>query len=242
MTSAANTVGDFLTAQGITLGALDTVSPDAATALSQRPGHHGHPRRQDHRRRRGRGCAARRPAGRGLLAGRRHHHGHPAGLGRQGLRSPTRSPPPTVPRPPRPRSPARRSPRPSRPSSRSAPSRRRSRAAPPRPAARQLVSSSSAGPARLVRQWLQLGAGLLRFQRRELGRHRQLRVHQQLVDQHRQWLLRWPAVRYLRPGTAPAAVPMPRVPTWPAVKQQIAVAENLYASRGTSPWACGGAG
>ena len=25
-------------------------------------------------------------------------------------------------------------------------------------------------------------------------------------------------------------------------EQQIAVAENLYADRGTSPWACGGAG
>jgi resuscitation-promoting factor RpfB len=34
VTSAADTVGEFLTAQGITLGALDTVSPDASTALS----------------------------------------------------------------------------------------------------------------------------------------------------------------------------------------------------------------
>jgi resuscitation-promoting factor RpfB len=34
VTSAADTVGAFLTEQGITLGALDTVSPDASTALS----------------------------------------------------------------------------------------------------------------------------------------------------------------------------------------------------------------
>jgi len=35
VTSSADTVGAFLTEQGITLGALDTVSPDASTALSQ---------------------------------------------------------------------------------------------------------------------------------------------------------------------------------------------------------------
>ena len=36
--------------------------------------------------------------------------------------------------------------------------------------------------------------------------------------------------------------PTPRVRISPAVKQQIAVAENVAASRGTSPWACGSAG
>ena len=63
-------------------------------------------------------------------------------------------------------------------------------------------SSSSSGLVVLVEQLelrfvrLQFRAGLLRFQRDQLGRHRQLRVDQQLVDQHRQRLLRRPAIRY----------------------------------------------
>ena len=72
--TAAKTVGEFLTAQGITLGPLDTVSPDASTPLSNglvitvtRVAKTTVAEEVEVR-------AAGRPAGRGQLARRRYHH------------------------------------------------------------------------------------------------------------------------------------------------------------------------
>ena len=49
-----------------------------------------------------------------------------------------------------------------------------------------------------------------------LGRRRAVRVRRQLEDQHRQRLLRRPAVRQVDLGRASVAPPTPRAPTWPA--------------------------
>ena len=65
---------------------------------------------------------------------------------------------------------------------------------------------------------------------------------EQLVDQHRQRVLRRPAVLRSPPGTPTAARSTPPAPTWPPAKQQIAVAEQTLAGQGWGAWACAYAG
>ena len=106
-------------------------------------------------------------------------------------------------------------------------------------------SSSESAAASFFRRLtirVQLSAGFLRVQRRQLGRNRQLRVHQQLVDQYRKWLLRWPAVRYPDLEQRRRQCLCCPARTRPAAKSRLLLPRICTASRGTSPWACAGAG
>lgn len=81
----------------------------------------------------------------------------------------------------------------------------------------------------------------LRRLRRHLGRRRPVRVRWQLVHQHRQRLLRWPAVLPVELGRRRWHQVRPRADL-ATKEQQIATAEVLLDLQGPGAWGCAGAG
>ena len=73
-----------------------------------------------------------------------------------------------------------------------------------------------------------------------LGRRRPVRVRRQLEHQHRQRLLRRPAVQLIHLAGVRRQRRTRRAPTWPRRSQQIAVAEKVLAAQGPGAWpTCG---
>ena len=93
-------------------------------------------------------------------------------------------------------------------------------------------------PSRSARQ--HLGRRPQPGQRRHVGPHRPVRVRRQLAHQHRQRLLRRPAVRDRRRGSPTVAPTSPRAPTSRRVPSRSPSPTATTPRRGLGPWGCAG--